>query len=1447
MGTVEQDRSDLPAIGLDIGVFSSKGVLIKDGRIDYITVPTAGRPAEAAWGCLSALLGKELSGKARIGIMGQNGKLVAGIIGLQPVLEIEALQTGLESLQIGAEYVISLGHENMHYLELDEKGRIKFFNRNGQCAAGSGSFWYQQATRMGYNDRQLAEIAAEAETAVPISGRCAVFAKSDMTHAINEGATQSAVSAGMAAALVETVITGVALNRMQGPATLALSGGVANNKAVTKYLRAFAEKNGIKVIIPDKHEYINAVGAALKGTPIDLGTLNENVLKTPKFKTDQPLPPLDPGLVHYLENDQASPEFDLSRVYLGVDCGSVSTKCVLLDQQGEKIGGIYLPTTGRPALQVLQLIRHVADRYGKMLEGSPITVCTTGSGRFLSQKILNAEYAVDEITCQAEGLKYLFPDEQALAIIEIGGEDSKFVQLKEGILYDYNMNPVCAAGTGTFLENLAELLGVKIDGEFSQKAFQAEYAVDLGDICTLISQSILASASARGLPLNEQLASLAYSSAQNYLSKTVDKRPLEGKIVFAGATAKNSALAAALATICENEITVPAEPELTGALGCALMARQLYRKGKKGLYSFRNLSDIRKFTTDKRPCKADCIHEHNCILNIITFADGNRFIYGDRCGRFSGLERRSDHYELPDYCAERNGLLAGYENEKKETGPLVCMARSGLYYEYFPFWSAFFNKLGCRVSLSKYSTAETLEKGKVSLDSEMCYPMKVIVGHYAELLEGDCDYIFIPEVVDMEALPWTDLWPRSFVCPLLQTLRGTVVNSLDIDENRILYAQLNYRAGPRVIRDQLKPLAFEILGPDYSEARFEQALDSAYSALNEFRGELVAAAERALESLAGNTDNGAVVFLGRSYTLYDDYIAKKSMHYARESGLFSLPHEYLFYYMSAWMKGEIKSAFLDRYRQEFKDYLERHIEIMENIYPAQLQRMLSVVLLVNFLNLKNGETGLPRLNLIFLDPFKCGPNAMMRHYLSGLCSYLRLTIDEHTAAAGMITRLEAFKNTCLSNTSVRQIEMHSSKTCSVTDENWNKILIPEPTRHAAIFAALFRSAGVEAEVIPRSKTGDLSLARKYVNGEECLPFLQNLQDFLAYLKSEVVSEESRPVFFQGWACGPCRYGLYAPTQALAINRAGFGEMRVCAIKFSDVAKRFGYGFVLGFYSAVLTMDILYKLLHRVRPYETKKGEADQVFERYTNRLIEEAEKFRFRLAAFPKGRYRKPFETLIGEAAEEFARIERKSGVKPRILLNGEFYVRLDDRCNQSVIDKIEAAGGEVSLAPATELFAYTIHIDYLEAIHSFRINRRPGDYFKRIFYKQLIKVAHRDEAALHKAAGPLLRGLEEPSPEEIMQRAQKYVSPHYGGEPPMTIGRAAAFARRGKAAGAIFVAPFTCMPASVVEAQQGSLQEELGIPMVTVYYDGKENSNRDELVEGLVFQARQRIGAGKA
>ncbi|MDP2871030.1 MAG: acyl-CoA dehydratase activase-related protein, partial [Bacillota bacterium] len=793
---------------------------------------------------------------------------------------------------------------------------------------------------------------------------------------------------------------------------------------------------------------------------------------------------------------------------------------------------------------------------------------------------------------------------------------------------------------------------------------------------------------------------------------------------------------------------------------------------------------------------------------------------------------------LPDYAARRNELFY-MTPPGRAGGTRVGLARGGLFFDLYPFWAGFFGSLGAEVVVSDSNSRDALHQGKSQLAAELCYPAEVLVGHHKELLDRDLDFVFLPEVIDLEPLPWAARWPRPQSCPLLQSIRGAVVGSLRPDPERLVCAEVSFWRGRRAVQDQLRAVAKRLLGSGFSEARLHGAVKAAYRALAEYERKMETEGQAVIEGLPGDLTPGAIaaVFIGRSYTLYDEDVSKRAMAHALRRGILAIPQDFLIAYVRGWYEGRIRSTVLGR-REDFDREIGRLLEQMDHVYPAQMQKMLSAAFIANYLNERAAETGLPRLHLILQDPFKCGPNAMLRHYLDQVSGYLRLTMDEHTAPAGMITRLEAYRSTCRGRERFEAPTLLSARTRGLAALGDREILVADASPHAAVFVALFRSHGLRASLLPRNLDRDHALARDYVNGDECLPMIQNVQDFLAYLHGDGSARNGDAAFFQAWSCGPCRYGLYAPTQSLVLNRAGFGGERICSVRIEDLIKQLGLGFVAAMFDGVLATDLLQKMLLTTRPYENQPGAAEGAFAESLAELFDLLSRTRIGVADFLRGAHLGPFEDLLRTAAARFARVDRTESRRPKIIVAGEFYVRLDDRCCQDVVRRIEAAGGEALLSPAAEFLHYTAFISGEEGRVEAAQTWRPAALLRSLMFAGLSSLGERDEGRLTAAAGAVLH---EPSPRELRRLSRADVPGLYAGELPMTIGRIRALAGRGEAQGVVAVAPFNCMRGLITECHLSTLREELGLPMISLYYDGNDNPGRDEFIRSLVFQARSR------
>ncbi|MEM3342085.1 MAG: acyl-CoA dehydratase activase [Thermoplasmata archaeon] len=326
-------------------------------------------------------------------------------------------------------------------------------------------------------------------------------------------------------------------------------------------------------------------------------------------------------------------------VFIGIDVGSVSTKIAAISKQGEVIARVYIPTSGDPLTAVKNALRSIK----KMLDESIQTesqnsayriagVGTTGSGRGLAALMVGADIAKNEITAHATAAVEIEKDVKT--ILEIGGQDSKIILLRDGIVTDFAMNTVCAAGTGSFLEHQAQRLGVPIT-EFGSYALRAKTRVRIAGRCTVFAESDMIHKQQLGFTKEDIIAGLCDALVRNYLNNVGRGKQIEEPILFQGGVAANIGIKDAFERFLGKKVQVPKYYNIMGAIGAALLAKDFTDSGRKKT-AFKGFEQAEKaFKTTSFECNG-CSN----MCEIIQFIEEGHIIarWGDRCGKWQNLE-----------------------------------------------------------------------------------------------------------------------------------------------------------------------------------------------------------------------------------------------------------------------------------------------------------------------------------------------------------------------------------------------------------------------------------------------------------------------------------------------------------------------------------------------------------------------------------------------------------------------------------------------------------------------------------------------------------------------------------------------------------------------------------------------------------------------------------------
>ncbi|MHC4253976.1 MAG: acyl-CoA dehydratase activase, partial [Planctomycetota bacterium] len=569
-------------LGIDVGTISVKlACLDEKGAVVLLKGPARheGRPASALVSLLSELPLDQITSAVATGA---GRSWVSSALGIPAMNVLRTLSRAFARLHPEVRTIIEIGGRDsqliaMSALREGEEPVAVDASRSSMCAAGTGSFLDQQALRLGFSPEELGVQAMKSERPANVSGRCSVFAKTDLIHLQQIGTRDCDMLAGLCYAVVRTFRSSVAKGRkIEKP--VALCGGVALNECVRRAVLDVFELDDSEFIVPERPDFMAALGAAfLAMEPQDDrraggGAVSNAATARRLVALEAPSHPASgERKVHPL------PEGRKTKVYLGVDIGSISTKAALVTADGKVVARRYFWTAGRPIEAVRRAMKEIGEEIADKVEVAGVG--TTGSGRYLVGDFIGADVIKNEITAQATA--GILCDPEVDTVFEIGGQDSKFIVIRDGTVVDFEMNKVCAAGTGSFLNEQAERMNIKIEKQFSELAFASHEPVDCGERCTVFMETDVSNYLASGATVEDLSGGLAYSIAKNYLSKVADRAKVGKRILFQGAVAYNDAVVAAFEKETGQKVRVTPDNEITGCIGVALIARDFMSEGDR--------------------------------------------------------------------------------------------------------------------------------------------------------------------------------------------------------------------------------------------------------------------------------------------------------------------------------------------------------------------------------------------------------------------------------------------------------------------------------------------------------------------------------------------------------------------------------------------------------------------------------------------------------------------------------------------------------------------------------------------------------------------------------------------------------------------------------------------------------------------------------------------------
>ena len=1251
-------------VGLDVGSTTVK-IVIMDENLNTLYTDYQRHFSDTkntVCNVLSDLASKYENAEFTIALTGSGAMSAAKFLDLPFIQEVVSCKRAVEKYIPQTDVVIELGGEDAKIIYFDKSIEQRM---NGTCAGGTGAFIDQMASLLHTDPTGLNELAKSHKMIYPIASRCGVFAKTDIQPLLNEGAAKEDIAASIFQAVVNQTISGLACGRpIRGK--VAFLGGPLNY--LSELRNRFIETlhlEGDAIIIPEEAHLLVAKGAALDSLysshPITSEKLKSKIemLKVSHDDTSHPLSPLFSIDAEYQEfkerhSKETVKKGDLKTYegdcFVGIDAGSTTTKLVVIDREGTLLYSLYGSNEGNPLQSVINMLKKL---YAEKPEKAIIRYSgVTGYGEKLVQTALNVDLNEIETIAHYTAAKQFMPN--VTSIVDIGGQDMKYIRMKNGAIDNIMLNEACSSGCGSFIETFAKSLNLSIE-EFVEAALEARKPVDLGSRCTVFMNSKIKQAQKEGYSVGDISAGLSYSVIKNAIQKVMkvrDVKTLGSHIVVQGGTFYNDAVLRAFELIVGRNVIRPDIAGLMGAYGAALLSKEQFEANLDMEYTstLAKVEDLEKLKIDISHVRCNGCENH-CLLTINKFNNGAKYISGNRCEKGAGIVS-DEKKDLPNIMKYKYERIFGYTPLEEKDAPrgTVGIPRVLNMYEDYPFWFTFLTNLGFRVILSEKSNRKTYEKGMESMPSEsVCFPAKLSHGHIVGLIKQGIKTIFYP------CMPYSrkeyEKADNHYNCPIVISYSEVLKNNVEeLKEKDIKF--LN-----PFLPFEAKTLAETILNlPEFEEYHFtkKELLLAAKKAEEEYQKCKQDIRNKATEALKYMKENNlkGIVLAGRPYHV-DPEVNHGIDTLITSLGLCVLTED------SICSQTEVK----------------RPIRVVDQwVFHARLYAAADFV----------GKQD--NLELVQLNSFGCGVDAVTTDQVEEILSsygkmYTLIKIDEINNLGAVRIRIRSLLASMKKREQSKSSDEKHSGNYEVNKKIFTKdmkkdytILVPQMAPiHFELLESAVRSSGYKVELLRECTQHTVETGLKYVNNDACYPSILVTGQMIEALESGKY-DLNKTALIMSQTGGGCRATNYIGFIRKALKDAGFENIPVISFNVVGMEKMPGFKLTMPLIERLLKMgvyaDLLQKMLTKNRAYEVHKGETQKLFDEWMEKCKKLLEKSTL-----------KEFKQSMYDIVNDFEKIELDTSVeKPKVGIVGEVLIKYHPFGNNFVANKLEEEGAEVVL-----------------------------------------------------------------------------------------------------------------------------------------------------------------------